>query len=249
LPAGTYLQMQERWGNISAASPPVGAITNYPTSWSTVGGGGGGSLFVYPATVAGAGSFHGLGDRTGVMRIAVDATLGDAWGLQGTSMCAFHADADITWETILIAEDVAGATKPDLVAGFTASCGANPRNIPGVYFWRDITLPNWQAVCRDATSETVVNTPVAVSAGASVRARIEYRGANVNDGGVGTVYFFLDQTLVATITTTVPITGYAAPLFAVINTHGTAVIRPVGPADLYVGPVNMACNIMPSVTT
>lgn len=249
LPAGTYLQMQERWGGLSGATPPAAFIANYLSTWTSVGGGGGGSLFVYPATLAGPGSFHGLGDRMGVMRIAVGDTLGDVWGLQGLPMCAFHDDADITWETIIIAEDAAGATKPDLVVGVTDVCGTNPRNIPGVYFWRDITTPNWQAVARDATSETVVDTGVAVSSGANVRARIEYRGANVNDGGARTAYFFLDQTPVATITTTIPVTGYAAPLFVVKNTHGTAVVRPTGPADLYAGPVNMACNLMPSVTT
>jgi hypothetical protein len=241
--------MQERWGNISGATPPTAFITNYAESWTTRGAGGGGSLFVYPATLAGPGAFHGLGDRTGVMHIAVGATLGDVWGLQGLPMCAFHADADITWESIIMAEDDAGATKPDLLCGFTDVCGTNPRAIPGVYFWRDITQANWQAVARDAVSETVVDTGFAVSGAASVRARIEYRGSNVNDGGAKTAYFFLGQALVATITTTIPVTGYAAPLFAVKNTHGTAVIRPSGPSDLYVGPVAMACNVMPSVTT
>jgi hypothetical protein len=248
LPAGTCLQMQERWGNVSG-STSLGWLVNYPYSWTTVGAAGFGAVFTYPATLYAPGAFYGLGDRTGVMRIAVSAALNDAWGLQGSAMCGFHADADIAWEAIIIAEDDAGVTKPDLIAGFTDSCTANPRAMPGVYFWRDITQANWQAVSRDATSETVVDTLVPVTAGAHVRARIEYRGANVNDGAVASVYYYLDQTLVATITTTLPVTGLAAPLFVVKNTHGTAVVRPTGPADLYVGPVAMACNVMPSVTT
>ena len=250
LPAGTYLQMQERWPIITALSgPPTSQeLPLYPSiTWrSFCSAVASGQLFVHPPAVGG---FAGVpNSRMGFVRLVAGDVLNQYYGLQGTPMCAFHDDADITWETILNVDNIASATKPDVMAGFADGVSGDPRTMPGCYFWRDATTPNWQAVCRDATSETVVDTTIAVSAGANMRARIEYRGANVNDGGARTVYFFLGQIPVASITTTVPITGSAAPLMAAMNRAGVAIVR-TGTGDLYHGPINMACNLMPAVTT
>jgi hypothetical protein len=249
LPAGTYLQMQERWPFVTGLSgdPSGRVLPNYPgVNWVNICSAvASGIVFVHPPAATYAGVPN---DRMGMVRICAGDVLNQFYGLQAAPMCAFHADADIAWETILNVGDDAGATRPDVMAGITDVFVGDPRTIPGCYFLRDITKANWQAVTRDATSETMTDTGVAVSAGANMRMRIEYRGANVNDGGTKAVYFYIGQALVATNTTTVPITGSAAPLMAAKNTAGATILRS-NPGDLYHGPLNMACNLMPSVTT
>ncbi len=252
LPAGTYLQKQEAWQIPSAiAGLPAGALPNYGGQWSSYASTptATGLAFVH---VANGVPYPGVpNSRVGVVAISAGDVLNEFYGLLGVPLCSFDADADIAWETNLYAEDSAGVTKPDLTAGIydQSASFTDPRTVPGCYFWRDITQTNWQAVCRNGVSETVVDTGIAVSGGTHLRARIEFRGANVNDGGVRTAYFFLGQLPAATITTTVPTGGSAAPGFFAKNTHGTAISRPSGPGDIYIGPLNMACNVMPSVTT
>lgn len=55
---------------------------------------------------------------------------------------------------------------------------------------------NWQAVCSTGSSQTTVNTGVAVSTAASHVFEIAYDGTNV--------YFYIDGVLVATISTNIP---------------------------------------------
>jgi hypothetical protein len=50
--------------------------------------------------------------------------------------------------------------------------------------------------------------------------------------------------------TNVPTTGWAAAeLPRKERGSGATIVRPTGPGDIYIGPINHACNVMPSVTT
>jgi hypothetical protein len=248
LPAGTYLQLQESWGFGAGVSGPssaqLGAYPNWYVNTSAVASG---LIFVYQpaAVVTGVPS-----SRHGIVSISAGNLAGEYYGITGKPLCTFHADADIALEFIANVEDSADPTRPDIIAGLLGSVfHTDPRGLPGAYFWRDASTPNWQAVTRDATSETVIDTGVAVGAGTNFRMRIEYRGANVNDGAAKKVYFYINQVLKATGTTNVPTTGWAAPTFLGKNVAGATIVRPTGPGDIYIGPINHACNVMPSVTT
>jgi len=83
------------------------------------------------------------------------------------------------------------------------SNGTNSDAVDGVYFVYDRATngANWQARTSSASSRTTVDTGVAVTAGAWVKLRAVVNAAATS------VSFFVDNALVATITTNIPVTG------------------------------------------
>jgi hypothetical protein len=266
LPAGTYMQWQEAWafdaqvttsGQNGSFLINGSQVTTLRWRAFTASGliGSTHGIFVTPAKRDRDGA-HGDIPRHGRLAINGADGLGNFVAVGSTPFCRLDATADVCLEWIGVSgSDLLISTVPEIQQGILEIfqdadyAEVDPRAARGLTFVREITNANWQAVARDGSGETKVDTGIPVTAGINNRFRIEFRGASVNDGGTAAAYFFFGQALVATITTNLPLTIPAIVYFGTKNTGGASITRSAGSVDMSVTPVNFACNMMPSVTT
>lgn len=177
----------------------------------------------------------------GYAKLQAGSSLTEGVGIQSGAPSRFIADADIAVETLIYLSSAAMANE-QVVWGPAAAMGADPTVPEGLTFQRIPGVANWQAFSAGPSSTTEADTGVPAVATTWTRFRIEYRGANVNDGGVASAYFFIDGVRVATITTNLPTDG-AGVMWALKNLSGTSTSN-----TARMGPVNYACNLRPNVT-
>lgn len=142
--------------------------------------------------------------------------------------------------------DIAAAVEFDIwpgtvgVADSQIYCGfgnAKPTSTAfGGWLYTDGTT-NWKAVASSGSAlSSVVDTGVAVGAGAWQQMRVEWWGANVADDSANAFRMYIGGTLVATITTNLPTTLNAITVAGANKLAGSTQLT------AYVGPVQFSSN-------
>ena len=110
----------------------------------------------------------------------------------------------------------------------------------GMAFFKGNANADWMVVCGDGTAlATAVDSGVAVAATTHYKMRLEYLGSGVADDGVSAVRAYINNVLVATITTHVPTTvanHLANPFFSMTRDSGST------QRLISLGPVRMTQN-------
>jgi hypothetical protein len=238
LPAATYIHWQEHWpGSIN-----FGGVTAITTVYGSAG--------PWQVTITGAGgAVNASLDILGT-RVVIDG--GDANGNESTitrgSLPELAANTDFALEATVSLENAASAAV-EHVMGIALEMGGvdDPNATDGLRFLKTPGQANWRGSSKNGGVETNIDLGVAPVADTPTRLRVEFRGANVNDGGASAAYFFIDGTHRGTITTNLPPAAVASRtlVFGVRNTTGNS-----GAAErLRVYAVNVAHNWFPAVTT
>lgn len=240
MPGAQVIHWQEWWPvqeSISLTSVN-GLISGYEgRGWRVRGTSGGAGIITLQMP-----SGNGVSSADqGYAKLQAGSTLNEAVGVQSGAPSRFIADADIAVESLIYLSSASMANE-QVVWGPTAAMSTDPTAAEGLSFNRIPGQPNWFAISVGPSNNTAVDTGVAAVATTWTRFRIEYRGSNVNDGGVASAYFFIDGTRVATITTNLPTDG-AGVLWALKNLSGSATSNTARMA-----PVNYACNLRPNVS-
>lgn len=240
MPGAQVMHWQEWWPiqeSISLTSVN-GLISGYEgRGWRVRGTSGGAGIITLQMP-----SGNGVSSADqGYAKLQAGSPLNEAVGIQSGSPSRFIADADIAVESLIYLSSAAMVNE-QVVWGPAAAMATDPTVGEGLVFTRIPGAANWQALSIGPSNNTLVDTGVAAVATTWTRFRIEYRGTNVNDGGVATAYFFIDGVRVATITTNLPTDG-AGVLWAFKNLTGSSSSN-----TARMSVVNYACNIRPNVT-
>ncbi len=137
-------------------------------------------------------------------------------GFQGINLGASLKGAPVLmceWRVRLTNTNVAGDAASCWFGLHNDSHGAEPTT--GLYFrYTAADGPNWRAVCNNGGASTNVNTPVA--------ADVAFHRFRITSDGAGVVRFYIDDVLVATITSNIPSTSNRhGPALSVRKTTGT----------------------------
>lgn len=250
MPAATVLQLQEWW----PATLQHSLALNYDVEMKTAVTGwtrklvGGANLFTY-----GPGSGR---QEHGFLWLLPYLVTGDFASAASPPLARIHSFLDCAVEfPAALGLTVWGC---ETLAGIGQLADAGVRTKPGLWFGALMGSPNWQAISSDGSSETVEDTGVPANGAAWPslfwqRFRIEYRGSNAN-GGSAAAHFFINGAHVKTITTTLPtataLPGAGGGSDPVLSFVGSCKVLGSGLASaesLFVGPVNVVCNLMPQV--
>jgi len=157
--------------------------------------------------------------------LPTDGTSGSTVSLQLNSNCPCFADTNNTivmeWAACM---DTTGANAVTWQMGLLSNT-----NTAKAMIQKANGDSNWQCITSDGTSTSTVDSGAAPGANIFQRFKIVYSGAAGDDSGVARCLFFIDGSLVANITTTLPATGLE-PLFTGVMTSSTSARRlSVGP--------------------
>jgi hypothetical protein len=135
--------------------------------------------------------------------------------------------------------NVVGANNVTLDVGLTLNSLFNGAN-HGYYFEKTSANTNWQAVTVAAGVSTKTDTGIAPVANTAQRFRAEYHGS-ASPYGAATVLFFINDTLVATNTTNVPVSQVLGISFLGSRTAANGTIASLGMvrliSNLYADPL------------
>lgn len=135
------------------------------------------------------------------------------------------------------AMDTVGANNATFWVGLS---GTSDYRTPGAsgYLWFKKTsgVTNWQCEANDGASTTTQDSgvpPLAFGTGGMQRLRIEYHGSTT-PYGANTARFFINDVLVKTYTTNLPITAQEIAVGGQLTTGGAARTGYIGTVELYV---------------
>jgi hypothetical protein len=202
-------------GNNPVASYPASGVTDSGWKFSSFkNAGGAGQVTIQDPSAQFPGSRF--------VRIQAADSAGDYSAVVRTAPCRFNANVLLAmeWEA-----------KPFAAANYAWAMGFNGLSTfiagghgPIAQFYNLAGSGNWRCHTDDGTTLTNADSGVAFSAVNTIRFRIEYHGASVDEAGTERVLFFINGALVANVTATmpsVPATPLASPMFALLNTGGT----------------------------
>lgn len=237
MPAATCMHWQEMWSGfntitgVTATTLLTGTVVR---EWAAIINSATGLVRTLLDTV-----------KTGLQIRAGDG-IGEYAVLYWQGVPSLTADLDLAVEASNFVQD---NTDVQHVFGIEIDGGGWPADglINGLFFVLDAAAANWKCVSVGAVGTTNVALGGNASLGSFNNFRIEFRGANVVDGGTASAYFYVDGTLVGTITTNLPPAGVIIRRLVL----GARNMTGNSPAAQLLKNwfVNFACNWIPSVTS
>lgn len=243
-PAGHFVQYVEDWGWAQGASlnsnqTPINGTLGVNTRWGVQFGNAAGS------NVLGYSGNPSASYPLPTMNLTPGTNASDyvrlIMGQTGNIFSATYVDAVLEFDFMM--SNAASGNNVNFQLGFVfgnVTAGLFNASNSGMWFQKLSADTNWSVQTANASSFTNPSTGVAPVASTMQRFRVEYHGSATRFGAA-TVVFFINETLVNTVTTTVPAATTLGISFlgsrAAANSVGSSLGRVMWAYNLFADPM------------